>query len=142
MTITGGIGITPVITVMKHISQLYTNNKLRHLKKVMFVWIVNHPSLIEPFNEILAHLHEDLFEVCIYSTNKNNDEEIGLLQHVSLNVKYERPKIPNIIHDFIYKYNIPSSDIGVISCGPNSLSNDVIHTCTFLNIDYTDENFS
>jgi predicted ferric reductase len=142
MTITGGIGITPVISVMKHISQLYTKKQLKKLKKVVFVWIVNHPSLIEPFNEILAHLNEELFELRIFSTNKN-DEEQGLIDlHISLDIKYGRPKIPNIIHEFIDDYKIPSTELGIISCGPNALSNDVIKTCTSLNIDYTDENFS
>ena len=119
MTITGGIGITPVISVMKHISQLYCKKKLIRVKKVVFVWIVNHPSMIEPFNEILAHLNTELFDLQIYSTNKNDEETALLNLHVSLNIKYERPKISSIIHEFIDDNKISSSELGVISCGPS-----------------------
>ena len=67
--IAGGIGITPFLSIIKEIDELYLCNKLSKLKKITFIWIIPHESMVEYFNNIFSSLDNDLFKFKIYIRN-------------------------------------------------------------------------
>ena len=57
--IAGGIGITPILPILEEINiiQHYNiKNKIQNIKKILFIWIVNHTSLVDPFTKIRSRL--------------------------------------------------------------------------------------
>ena len=135
LSIAGGIGITSVISVLQHINKLYNDNKLNNINKIYLVWIVNHYSIVKPFNSLLKNLN-DIFDITIYITKDSDDENPN-----DFNIINSRPKISELITEFIVKNKIITKDMAVICCGPRSLSTDVLTTCSNMNIDISNENF-
>jgi NAD(P)H-flavin reductase len=129
--VAGGIGITPIINVLQDIDY----NKYQKIKKVYLIWVITNSSLIKPFNFILEKLNKNLVEIQIYCTNKNDIED------VELDIKYEKPNISNVMHSYLQDNCIENINTCVLCCGPTSLSNDVIKTCSRVNITYSNENF-
>jgi predicted ferric reductase len=134
-SIAGGIGITPIISVLQDINYLYENKKLCNVKKIVLIWIVKHYSFVKSFSSLLSKL-EPIFEIYIYISRRTNDSIIS-----QFDVKFEKPNIANVIHEFIDDDKIGSKEMAVICCGPMSLTNDVNKLCSRLNIDISNENF-
>ena len=132
--VSGGIGVTPILSILHDINQ----NKYKHIKHVYLLWVVNHSSFVTGFNYLLAPLNKRLFTLNIYSTNKNPENEEKNDHFQILNT---RPKIGNIITDICIENQIINTELGVSCCGPESLSKDVIITCSKMNIDICNENF-
>lgn len=136
--IAGGIGITPIIPILEDINK--TKNKLKNIKKILFVWVVSHTSLVDPFSKNINKLDQELFETHIYSTNKNKEEH-PINQMLPFDVIYKRPVISNVIEKFIKENKIKNKEIIISCCGPNKLSDDIISFCSLHNIDLSNENF-
>jgi len=134
-SIAGGIGITPIISVLQDINYLYENKKLSRIKKVVLIWVVKHYSFVKCFTSLLCKL-APIFEIHIYISRRTNESIIS-----QFNVKFEKPNIANVIHEFIDDEKIGSKDMAIICCGPKSLTNDVNKLCSRLNIDISNENF-
>ena len=133
--IAGGIGITPIISVLQNINYLFMEKKLSNLQKIVLIWVASHKSLVKPFLS-LFHKLSDIFEINIYITRGKDVEH-----EIPFKTYFERPKISNLIHAFIDDFGIVTTDMAVLNCGPESLSKDIIKTCSELNIDISNENF-
>ena len=138
LTIAGGIGITPIISVLQDINNLYLKKKLNKMKKIIVIWIASHYSIIKPFLSLLYRL-EDIFQINIYITKSTNiiEEDIPSCY----NIYFEKPNISNIINQMMEDYTISKNLIATISCGPKSLSNEIIKKCSELNIDISNQTF-
>ena len=134
--IAGGIGITPILSILYDIHHNYT--KYKHIKHVYLIWIVPHSSMVEGLIFLLVYLDKKIFTINIYSTcNKIED---GFTNDY-FEIQNRKPKISNIINYLYDDDKMISSELGVSCCGPYSLSTDVIITCSKLNIDICNENF-
>jgi predicted ferric reductase len=132
--IAGGIGITPIISIIQDIQKLFLKNKLSKLKKVYLIWIIPHVTLLETFNSILTKF-DSIIDINIYCTKKSN------LFDINFNFYYTKPKIDKLLDEYIINNNIDNKLSGVICCGPNSLSKDVINICYEKDIEFSNENF-
>lgn len=140
--IAGGIGITPVISVLQYLNEQYELRKIRSIKKIIFIWIVSHSSLVIPFTQIISNLSDNLFQIEIYSTNRNKTEDIRVIEEtIPFKIILERPQLKNLIHGNLIDYDMLPIETGVICCGPNSISDNVTTICSDLNIDLANDNF-
>ena len=137
--IAGGIGITPILPILEDINK--TKNKLKNIKKILFVWIVSHTSLVEPFSKNIDKLDQQIFETHIYSTNKNKEEQHLIESILSFDIIHKRPVISNVIEHFITQNKIKNKEIIISCCGPNRLSDDILSFCSLHSIDLSNENF-
>ena len=141
--IAGGIGITPILPILEEINiiQHYNiKNKIQNIKKILFIWIVNHTSLVDPFTKNIIKLDQDLFETHIYSTNKNKEEH-PITEVFPFDVIYKKPVISKVLENFIKENKIKNKEIIVSCCGPNRLSDDIVSFCSLHSIDLSNENF-
>jgi predicted ferric reductase len=132
LNIANGIGITPFISIINDIEE-----KKRHvIKKVLLIWIIPDVSFFIPFKEIFETMINMYFvEVRIYLT-KNGDNENGF---TFIN---EKPKIYNVIENFIQENKIKDKELGVISCGSPSLISDVYKASVDFKFDLYNETFN
>lgn len=137
--VAGGIGIPPVLSVMEDINTLFEKQKLKKLKKCILIWVVHHHSFITPFNKTFLKFDENLFEFHLFSTNKFQNEPNQILFPFHVTIK--RPHLPSLLNQLIIDNYGSSSNTAVFSCGPHSLSKDVIETCVRLNITISTEYF-
>jgi NAD(P)H-flavin reductase len=142
--VAGGIGITPMITILDDINKRYNKNQLNKLKNVRMVWVLKNTYLYISFNKYFSNLNKQLFDIHIYITQKINDFEIDS----TLSLKFEdiinchdisnkRPNIKKLLKKYTkyYKNNI------VFCCGPMTLNDEIIKLCSEMNIDYSIEKF-
>jgi predicted ferric reductase len=140
--VAGGIGITPIIPILNDINTLYSNYQLSNMKKIYFIWIVKHSSLIVPFQKYFDNLNLRLFNINFFSTNKNNyEQDYNGNMFSNILIKIEKPNITNIINSIIIDNKIPNKNIAVSCCGPNRLTGEVISVCSKLNIEVSTQNF-
>ncbi len=134
--ITGGIGITPMLSIIKEIDELYLCNKLSKLKKITFIWIIPHESMIKYFNDIFSSLDNKLFCFEIYITKQ---KKLNLLEYYNLHIIFEKPNIKELLNDVFFN----KKNILTLACGPLSLTNDIKSHCSKIkkNIDFFCENF-
>lgn len=133
LNVANGIGITPFISIMNDIE----SKKRDVIKKVLLIWIIPDVSFFVPFKEIFEKMINMYFvEVRIYLT-KNGDNENGLFTFIN-----ERPKIYNVIENFIKENKIKDKELGVISCGSPSLINDVYKASVDFKFDLYNETFN
>ena len=135
--VAGGIGITPILSILYDIHHNY--KKYKHLKHIYLIWIVSHSSMVDGLKFLLLYLDKKIFITSVYSTFKNDDKiEDGEYYFEIINC---RPNISNLINELYHDNKMTSSELGVGCCGPNSLSRDVIISCSNLNVDICNENF-
>ena len=147
--IAGGIGITPIISILQDINKLKIQGLL-NIKKIIFIWVIPHNSMIKVFNSIFEKL-DSFIQIIIYSTNKflldleNELEENIIYEDITSSlyytIIYQRPIISQEIEQHFNSFNTSVKNVSLVCCGPNSLSNDVIKTCFKLNIKFYNENF-
>ena len=138
--ISGGIGITPMISKLEDINNLYNWNKIDNINKVYFVWILNNISLISTFEKYFRHLNNKIFDITIFITNNNIDTCEENITSNLFSIIYKKPDIVKIINKFAE--NIDNSKIAVINCGPNNLHIQIKNICQKLNIDISSEVFN
>jgi len=133
--VAGGIGITPIISIIQDIQSLILKNKLSKIEKIFLIWVIPHISLVSTFSSILNTFNE-IVDINIYCTKKSD-----IIIDSYFNFHYTKPNMNNLIDEYINNYNINSKFTGLICCGPNSLSNDVIQICFKRGIEFSNENF-
>ena len=132
LNIANGIGITPFISILNDIEE----KKRNVIKKVLLIWIIPDVSFFIPFKQIFEKMiNMHFIDLRIYLT-KNGDNENGF---TFIN---EKPKIYNIIENFIQENKIKDKELGVISCGSPSLINDVYKASVDFKFDLYNETFN
>jgi NADPH oxidase len=140
----GGIGITPILSILRHIYYNYKNN-LQHIKKIYFICsfkdynsIVN---LLDPiyfeYREIFDK--ENIFQISLFNTyihitnNKNKNMDLNDLCKFKYCVKESRPNISDYLNDFnSLAYNNSIKKIGIFASGPENMINEVIEYASIL----------
>jgi predicted ferric reductase/cytochrome b involved in lipid metabolism len=135
LNIANGIGITPFISILNDIE-----SKKRHaIKKVLLIWIIHDVSFFVPFKQIFEKMiNMHFIDLRIYLT-KNYENENGFYNFSFIN---ERPKIYNVIENFIQENKIKDKELGVISCGSPSLIRDVYKASVDFKFDLYNETFN
>ena len=131
--ISGGIGITPILSILQGIS-----DKQNKQKRIFLIWIVSHVSLVSAFSSYLKKLDLSFIEIKIYIT-QNVIIDVNIIPYV--NIYNKRPKIDYLINEILLENDIINTEIGIMCCGPKSLSQDVIDVCNIHNIDSSIEMF-
>jgi len=137
--ICGGIGITPMISILKDISNIY-KYRLTKLKKVNFIWLIPHISLFIPFKKYLLDLTDDIFDIKIYITRKdeNNAEEIVDEIYLNISIINDKPNITHLLNMIHFEYK----NMTILLCGNSRLANEIIKFSNDNNIDISNEIFS
>lgn len=137
--VAGGIGITPFISILNHVSELYFLRKMKNLKKVYLIWIIPHVSLLNEFNERLILLNNKIINTTIFITNKNNNAD---LENSYFNIKYERPILSEYIKKVVYHSKISPKNTCVTCCSSTNISQELYSICNKLNINMYNENYN
>ena len=119
--VAGGIGITPLFSI---INDIYVKNNNIKLK---LVWIINNIILVKIFKNYLLSLDKNNIVIDIYITKNINeiDMDFNLIQ-------IGRPNISNVLTmSVVENYK----DNAIFCCGPKSLTEEIYYYSTSNNID-------
>ncbi|KAJ1824136.1 hypothetical protein LPJ56_002877 [Coemansia sp. RSA 2599] len=137
----GGIGVTPMSSVLKSIYyQLSKAPHKRRFKKVYFIWVCRDIKSLEWFRDLLAALDaEDIGHIIEIRTYLTGQLSVDHIRNISMNqdhhgpdavtglyrspTYYGRPNFDNIFED-IGRRN-PDTDIGVFFCGSKQLGRKI-----------------
>ncbi|KAJ1812413.1 NADPH oxidase 3, partial [Coemansia sp. RSA 2599] len=133
----GGIGVTPMSSVLKSLYYQLTQMTQQHrIKKVYFLWVCRDIQSLEWFQDLLLALDEedigDILEIRTYLTGQLSVEQI---RNIAL---YQDPNGPDAVtglyrsptyygrpnFDTIFEnigMRTPGADIGVFFCGPKPM---------------------
>jgi predicted ferric reductase len=136
--IAGGIGITPMISILEDINNSYTNNELSHVKKVYFYWIITHMSLYDAFKKYFTNLNKDIFEFKVYTTKKTSITNIFSSDNLATTFINEKPNVTYILNKIFSK---ESKNSVVLTCGPKKLTDEVSGICNNFEVDISNELF-
>lgn len=138
--IAGGIGVTPMSSVLKSLYYQVTSmapmRGKQRIKKVYFLWVCRDIQALEWFQDLLAALDEedigDILEIRTYLTGQLGIDQIrnialyqdpngpdaitGLYRSPTY---YGRPNFNNILEDIGLR--APGAEIGVFFCGPKPM---------------------
>ncbi|KAJ2441099.1 hypothetical protein GGI03_008454 [Coemansia sp. RSA 2337] len=135
--IAGGIGVTPMSSVLKSLYyQLTSAPHLCKVRKVHFLWVCRDVQALEWFQDLLAALDaedignileirtyltgqlpiEQIRNIALYQDPNGPDAVTGLLRSPTY---YGRPNFDKILEDIGTRN--PETDIGVFVCGPKSI---------------------
>ncbi|KAJ1818428.1 hypothetical protein LPJ60_004331 [Coemansia sp. RSA 2675] len=139
--IAGGIGVTPMSSVLKSLYyQLTSAQHERRIVKVYFLWVCRDIQALEWFQDLLVALDEedigDVLEIRTYLTGQLHIDQIrnialyqdpegpdavtGLYRSPTY---YGRPNFNNIFENI--GLATPGSDIGVFFCGPKQMGRTI-----------------
>ena len=114
----GGIGITPLISIIKDLNSKIKSNNLNKLKKVNFIWIVNNQYLIRSFEKYFMNLSNKI-NINIYITGHDLEyaDDINTNFYDKLNIFYYKPSVISLLttHLVLKEKNC------IISCGSFNL---------------------
>ena len=133
VAIADGTGITPIISIIKDMNDLYGDEKLDKMKKIFVIWVVEHSALILSYSYMFIPLDRFLFNVQIISTNK--DRNSILLENVYPIVKFdEKPNIEYLINSIIDDHLLLSNNTLAMFFGSLNVSQQVIKSFNKINI--------
>jgi len=141
INISNGIGVTPFFSILEDINEMYIKNQLSNLKKVIFIWIVPNELFIKPFIKTLEKLNKDIIDIQIYVTKPTSIHDINENYYQLFNILNCRPKITNYIEKFIIDHVFEKNDMCILSCGSESLTNDIYKATSKFHIEVFNENF-
>ncbi|KAJ2058464.1 hypothetical protein GGI17_005015 [Coemansia sp. S146] len=139
--IAGGIGVTPMSSVLKSLYyQLTSAQHERRIVKVYFLWVCRDIQSLEWFQDLLVALDEedigDVLEIRTYLTGQLNIDQIrnialyqdpdgpdavtGLYRSPTY---YGRPNFNSIFENI--GLTTPGSEIGVFFCGPKAMGRTI-----------------
>lgn len=137
--VAGGIGITPMISILQDINTLYNNKKLLKLKNICFHWIISHISLYHGFKKYFKNLNKDTFKVKIYTT-KNFTYDDFETDYSYEGISFVHNK-PNITYIFSKIFSKNSKNTVILTCGPTKLTDEISIIANRFNIDISIEVF-
>jgi ferredoxin-NADP reductase len=136
LNVANGIGITPFISILNDIEF----KKRNVIKKVLLIWIIPDVSFFVPFKQIFEKMiNMHFIDLRIYLTKNYENESTDFYSFTFIN---ERPKIYNVIENFIKENKIQNKELGVISCGSPSLISDVYKASVDFKFDLYNETFN
>jgi hypothetical protein len=114
----GGIGITPLISIIEDLDLKIKFNNLNILKKINFIWIVNNQYLIKSFEKYFMNL-SDKFIINIFITGQDLEyaDDINVQFYYKLNIFYYKPSVVSLLT----KNLILKKRNCIISCGSSNL---------------------
>ena len=135
--ISGGIGITPMISIIKDISILYNTGKLSKLKKVNFVWIIKYISILKYFKKYLINYNKNIFDIKVYITNENIENCNYSEYNYDIKIINNKPDIINLLNMEYSQYK----NMVILTCGPDRMTNKILRFSNEYNIDISNEIF-
>ena len=133
INVAGGIGVTPIISILEYVNEMLYLKKLKNIKKIYFIWIVQHISFIDFFNEKLIDLDRSIIDIEIYVTKQTDV--------ILPNIKCYKPDINKLVNSFIAKYEISLANICILGSGPKALLDNIKYVSNSFNIDNFCEEF-
>lgn len=124
----GGIGITPLISIVKDLYQMHRQNDAshRHIKHIYLMWVVRDLAILEMFRDVFDeicndHLSKEKFHIVLRvsqrSFSKANDgipfNPVPILGR------------PNFQHDFAAIAKGTTGGVQVMVCGPGPMVDEV-----------------
>ena len=141
LNISNGIGVTPFFSILEDINEMYLEKQLSKLKKVIFIWIVPNELFIEPFINRLENLNKNIIDIQIFITKPTTIHDINENYYQLLNIMNCRPNITNYVEKFIIDNTVEKNDMCILSCGSDSLTNDIYKASSKFHIEVFNENF-
>ena len=138
VAVLGGIGITPLFSIIQNIKDLISQQKLNNLKEIKIIWIINNELLLNYFKKEILSYSEEIFNIEIYIVQSREKlEKLETRENTLHNlentiIKNYKPNIIKILKSYTYK--IESDEILVFSSGPQRLINDVKRFCSYKKI--------
>jgi NAD(P)H-flavin reductase len=132
--VSGGIGITPMFTIIEDINNMYNQSKLSNLNKVYFIWIINNIELFESFKKFFNNIkHNNIFYIKIFVTRMKNLD----YNQNNINIYNYKPNITKILKKFFKK----NKNNFLFCCGPTKLNKEITDVCLSNKINYSVEIF-
>uniref|UniRef100_A0A915PEP6 NAD(P)H oxidase (H2O2-forming) n=1 Tax=Setaria digitata TaxID=48799 RepID=A0A915PEP6_9BILA len=153
----GGIGVTPYASILTDLVLEKTSHRHTHIKceKVYFIWVCPTHKNFEWFIEVLRNVEEldkeDLLEIHIFVTQffhkfdlrttmlyicekhfRSDSDGRSMFTGLHAANHFGRPDF-SVLFKFIQNRHRNVQEIGVFSCGPNSLNKEVRKACTEAN---------
>jgi len=115
----GGIGVTPMMAVLKEL-----DNLSQRKTKIYFIWVVQNGSAFDWFSDSLNEMQNksDIVLKLYVSRGEKEANETGL------KFTKGRPIFTEIVEEVISQ-NENESFIGVLACGPKSMVSTVFDVC-------------
>jgi predicted ferric reductase len=109
----GGIGITPLVSMLQKYSQKIQNKKVRILKKIVFIWTIRKVEHFEWFDKLLLELSELPFVTVLIFTTKSKQPEIKIENNsIELsNIKVVENLKSNIVDEIDVNKKVSNSDV-------------------------------
>jgi len=129
--IAGGIGITPMISILKDLQQLHKQNevKLGHLKNVYLMWVVRDLAILDMFREVFDditndHSCKDVFHIMLRVTQRSFSAKAV----VDSPPPFNPPPVmgrPNIQQEFSDIAAVCGTNVLAMVCGPAPMVKEV-----------------
>jgi predicted ferric reductase len=142
LNISNGIGVTPFFSILEDINELYLKKYLSELKKVLFIWIVPNELYIEPFIKRLEKINTNIVTIEIYFTKPGNSHNINDSYYSFFNIINKKPNISEYIENFVVENKVKKNKICILSCGSESLNNDIYKASSKCGIEVFNESFN
>jgi len=134
INITGGIGITPIFSILDKIIELTYLEKID--KKIILIWIVRDTTLLKNFIEKITNYKRLCIHIEIYVT-----QETPISTEYELPIYFSKPDIKKNIKKYLNMHNLKTKETCILGSGPFSLLKSVNSAGYKYNIDNFCENF-
>jgi predicted ferric reductase len=123
----GGIGVTPMISMLQHFSKLILDGKCKRLEKIFFVWVVRDVNTIDCFQDVFASLmHSKKVQLMIHVTKSSTESE-NLLGH-KIPFEIGRPNYEDIFDEIENEFENERIR-GCYVCGPSTMISQLDKLC-------------
>ena len=134
ISIAGGIGITPIFSIIDKIFELKYLEKIK--KEIILIWIVQDSTLFKNFIEKINVYKRINVNIEIYITKEENINLDCLIP-----VYYSKPDIEKTIKKHLNTYKFIPKETCILGSGPPNLLKNISSVSYNCNIDNFCENF-